>query len=813
MSVLPILYHPVSGKTNNLLLFVVALVPAIVLFPFPVSVFSNGIDPPLAWVFNFLIQGNLELGKQIIFPHGPLAFLMYPLPVGSNLWIAVSVHLVARIFLAYSILKLATRKPIAYMLLALVSSFILLAINDLLLTIVQIIVLCYLNFFERRNITWLIPAMIITALALYIKAFVGITSLIISLSFAGIMLHRAIVGLESWYRLLLFLIIPFVLLMAWLGMYGDFNGLAAYLDGMMELAADNSAAVAVYPLNNWWFIGIALLSGLILIIINLKNSALVRFTILLGPALFAIWKYGMAREDYLHTSMLFVILVSTLLVYTIIAGKFRIINSLLSVVIVLLFYFTLQNSYYYEPFHLRVNGIQNLVVKAFNNKYFVDTCNRSTEKLIARNKLDQQILDLIGNQTVDIYPWDYSYIAANNLNWQPRPVLQSYASYTRKLDQLNARHFESEKAPEFILWELRKISHDIHNGTLESIDGRYLLNDEPETMLALLRNYELAATQKGIFPVLVYRKKAEPLKQDVKLISQTKASWNTWITVPAHSPDILSAEVSMNRSLYGNFKSFLYKDEATYVYNMLQNGDIRMYRIVPKNAAYGLWVNPLILNPGRNRKESEVIKIMFRCSNTAMMKDEIEIRWKQVTFSETNTSTGKSSPSPNTANAFFGISGLPVQTELLVSLNNLEKNVKYWSIPNEINRVFTAGNHAFQLLPEGYSVSFEYPLDSLNMPFDSAGLMIRSGLWAKAALQSRAVYVISIEKDGKSLLWKAADIQGFLHDEHEMNFVTNFAILDKELLSQKGLMLNVYAWNTGKEPLLLDDFSVRIEKK
>jgi hypothetical protein len=27
-------------------------------------------------VFNFLIQGNSENGKHIIFPHGPLAFLM-----------------------------------------------------------------------------------------------------------------------------------------------------------------------------------------------------------------------------------------------------------------------------------------------------------------------------------------------------------------------------------------------------------------------------------------------------------------------------------------------------------------------------------------------------------------------------------------------------------------------------------------------------------------------------------------------------------------------------------------------------------------
>jgi hypothetical protein len=40
---------------------------------------SPGIDPPLSWVYNYLFETGLAKGKNIIFPHGPLAFLMYPL--------------------------------------------------------------------------------------------------------------------------------------------------------------------------------------------------------------------------------------------------------------------------------------------------------------------------------------------------------------------------------------------------------------------------------------------------------------------------------------------------------------------------------------------------------------------------------------------------------------------------------------------------------------------------------------------------------------------------------------------------------------
>ena len=813
MFVRDFLYHPVSGKTNNLILFVIALVPAFLLFPFPASVFANGIDPPLAWVFNFLISGNLQLGRHIIFPHGPLAFIMYPLPFGPNFWIAVAIHLIARVFMAYSLLKLATRKPLGYLVFALFAIFILLAINDILLTLVQIIVLAYLNFFERRNVWWLIPALILTPLALYIKAFVGIISLIVTLTFVGIMIYRMVIGIESWYRLLLFLIVPFVLLAGWLGMYGDLNGIMGYMPGMTYLAADNSAAVSVYPDNNWWITGLALFSGMLLICINLKNKALIRFTILAGPAFFAIWKYGMAREDYLHTSMLFVFILFIILVYNILAGKLNILNSVISIIIVAMFYVTLQQSYYFEPFHIKANGLKTLTASALNYRYFACTCTKFSDSATERNKLDNSIIKLIGTKTTDIYPWDYTYIAANNLNWQPRPVLQSYASYTQDLDQLNALHFGSDNAPDFLIWELRKITHDIHGGTLESIDGRYLLNDEPEALMSLLCNYEPVSIQRGIFPALVYEKRKTPISYHSEVIQQSKAGWNSWTDVPETENGILKASVDIQRNLIGELKSFFYKDEAAYIYYLLENGDIRMYRIVPKNASYGLWINPLIINPENGMSGSSVSKIMFRCSNPDMMKNEISISWNHVTFKRSNVSKEKLTDNSNPVCTFFGISADSTSAELLLSENNLEKSSLYWTIPDE-TKISSAGrNRSLQLMPGDYSVSFEYPVDSLAEMSNLVKLIVRTGVWAKAGSGARAVYVISVEKDGKSLLWKAVDINNFIHDERNMNFVINYALIDKKLLQQSGLILKVYAWNTGKKLIELDDFSVRIEKQ
>jgi len=811
MSVHDILYHPVSGKTNNLLLFVAALVPAFVFFPFPASVYANGIDLPLAWVFNFLVCGNLAVGKDIIFPHGPLAFLMYPLPQGPNLWIAISVHLVLRIFMAYSLLKLATRKPAGFLFFALLSACILLTLNDILLTIVEVIILCYLNFFERRNILWILPALIITPVAIYIKAFAGIVSFVITISFACIMIYRSVIGLESRFRLLLFLIVPFVLVAVWLALYGERQGFTGYLRGMAMLAADNSAAAAVYPLNNWWVTGTALACSLLLFVINVKNTTLARYSILAAPALFAIWKYGMAREDFLHTSLMFIFILFGILIFNILAGKPKLINYLLSTLIVVLFYFTLQKSYYCEPFRIRFDGLNNLVVNAIGYRHFSDTCNLASEKAICRNTLDTHILEMIGNHTVDVYPWDYTYIAANHLNWQPRPVIQSYASYTYELDELNATHFESERAPDFIIWELRKITHDIHGGTLESIDGRYLLNDEPKAFLSMLRNYEFAARQNGLFPALVFKKRRHAFNCVTTSLGQVKTTWNTWVDVPANSTAILRASVGMKRSFTGRIKSFLYKDEATFVYYLLANGDIRMYRIVPKNAAYGLWINPLILDPQHTGSKLAVTKIMFRCSNTAMMKDEIDLRWNKLDFLQTENGNLSERTIPDPVYQFFGITHDTLHAELFLSKNDLESNPAFWSSPDSNHIVVTGDNRSYLLSPGNYSVSFQFPLDSLRKSKAANLAVVRAGVWAKTSSAAKAVYVISIEKDGKSLSWKAVDIEDFIHDYSTTNFVTNYSILGSDILDVKGLMIKVYAWNTGKESILLDDFTVRIE--
>ena len=60
---------------------------------------------------------------------------------------------------------------------------------------------------------------------------------------------------------------------------------------------------------------------------------------------------------------------------------------------------------------------------------------------------------------VDIYNWDQASVLANELNFTPRPVFQSYSAYSPALLQLNADHLLGDEAPDLILFSVQTIDN------------------------------------------------------------------------------------------------------------------------------------------------------------------------------------------------------------------------------------------------------------------------------------------------------------------------------------------------------------------
>lgn len=787
-----------------------AVLASVLTFPVYAPVFSNGIDPPLSWVFNYLIDGNIALGKDIIFPHGPLAFIMYPLVIGNNFQIALIIHLILRIILAFCIIQINEDNTIIKVFLKTIASVLLLSSLDTLLVITGIVISGSYQYLKNKKTGWLLSALILTSFALFIKAFVGIVCVSIVVMLFLLLVFDGIRNSREWRFVWFIPVLPIIAVLIWVSLYGTLSGLVRYFYGMFQLAGDNSAAVAYYPENDWIVLGVAFALILSLFVLHFKNRKVLRFMILLAPALFAVWKYGMAREDYLHSGMLFLFVLTIAVFIMLSVERLKILSITLSLAIVFLFYLNLKNSFYFEPPSLSFNGFSNLYYLATDYKSIIDTCEKGSERNIKRNRLDENLRKEIGESSTDIYPWDYSFIPANNFNWRPRPVLQSYACYTPWLDLENAKHFNSSKAPDFLVWELRKITHDIHNGTFEGIDGRYLFNDQPEAVLSILANYKIVNRQGGIFPVLVFKKRDNPLILNRKSLGEVKTGWNQWIDVPKTKEGLIRFKVLIERNLLGSVKSFLYKDESCYIYYYLTNGQIRMFRIVPKNAAQGLWVNPLPMNGESNFEEAEVSKIMLRCSNPGLMKSELTGTWENIILTDDKNKTRQQSLS---VNSLIGKDSAMKQTELYRSVNRMEEDNPLWSsIPGKGNEIKAfSGNYCSKLLPGGYSSSLTIGIDSLRKNSSGGGIIIRGAAWINADSRPDAALVISIEKDGKSISYKGAELQGFLIEPGSWNFSTNFLVAEPDLISQPGLSIKFYIWNKGKDALYVDDLDLVVE--
>ena len=70
---------------------------------------------------------------------------------------------------------------------------------------------------------------------------------------------------------------------------------------------------------------------------------------------------------------------------------------------------------------------------------------------LREQQVDSQLQAAIGHQTVESIPWDITRVRANLWNWHPRPVFQTYAAYTPRLDRLNADYLRSSRAADFTL--------------------------------------------------------------------------------------------------------------------------------------------------------------------------------------------------------------------------------------------------------------------------------------------------------------------------------------------------------------------------
>ena len=772
----------------------------VITFPVIRPGFNLQIDPQIHWVFNYLFQNNFSQTQHLIFPHGPLTFINFPLAMEDNLFWGVLIQAVLRFGFIFTFLHLGTIIQPRRWWLQVILTFVLLEFMELDFIIAATVanVLFLNNQTEKK--AWLVLGFILATLGFYIKMSIGIISFSMIVPYLCVSCFKIILDLinknktvegkitEPQLQIVTrhgilpliggLIFIPISLAVGWFLMYQDFNGFGKYFIGVIELVKGNSDSASLYPDNNWLFLAISFLSfSLIPFFEKRKNTWLVY--IVLGCSVFAVWKHGMARQDPWHIIKVFSWGMVFLSYVFVLNKKIKPLTIALSISALLFFYGNIQSSLGLFVDEFGWDGYRNFSNTFIFQKDLFEKNKKESLERIQVCKLTDDDLQLVDNQSVDCYPWNYAFVAMNDLNWQPRPIIQSYAAYTPWLDQQNANHFLSEKAPEFLIWENDILKRDNWEGELTSIDNRYLLNDEPHTITTIFSNYKIVSRQDAY---LLLQKNKTPLLGNSESKKTIKSDWKKWIEVPYFGDGILRAKFHFEGTFSKWLKSKTYKDEPLFLEYQLTNGEIRKYKFTTENATQGLWINPFIIQPSNELVNPITSKIRFSIGNDFFVKKGIKIEWQFFPIKNNKEKEGYK-------NAFELFGKNILKEEKVV----LEKNN---AIPDEI-----------EIPKGGYSPSYEFPMLELKMD-STKNYFINAEVEGKMSYHANASLVISIEKEGQSILWESKPLGHFMSIYHQWELVAFRREIPNVLLQDA--VIKVYVWNSGKEKIDVKRLGIKI---
>lgn len=632
-----------AARKNSLRTFCLVVLIFLLSFPKTDPSLTIGLDASWDYAINYLFAHGVHFGKDVAFTYGPLGFLQYPLIIGNNFLIAILFSSSVLLFFIFSCLQLgkittSAQTASRWLLHSAIILFICVTSlsSGIQFLLVGSVATSLLIHRQAQRWWWLAAALLCTVIALLIKSTPGFLSLLMFFSYLSLDFY----SYRSWQRtLLFFLLIPACYLFLWFMIYFDLIGSLDYLRALLEHAKGNSSAMALYPDNNWFHLGAVFILFFSLFFLLKENRARLFFLLMLLPT-FAVWKYSYTREDsHVETFYDYLILFFGLLFLCM--KEIRMRHILLAGATLMILYRSMFISVPYQMENntgqgLWFNGINNFYETFFTYKELVERSKKQSLQNIQPNVLAENVKKIIGNSSVDIYPWEYSYIEANNFHWKCKPVIQAYTAYTKWLDKRDANFFSATDAnisANFIIWHYTFGFND-NAENLAGIDNGYLLNHEPQAIYQLLNHYKLIYKDASI--MLLKKSETENLAAPSVFHLQS-CRWNEWVNVPETKDGILRVRTTLHGGLLRMLKIFFYKDEEFKIACKLSDGTVRTFRFSPENAENGLWINPLLKNLSGEKIDANktiVKQIAFYCSNTFLMKDEINLDWEIIRWKE-----------------------------------------------------------------------------------------------------------------------------------------------------------------------------------
>ena len=206
------------------------------------------------------------------------------------------------------------------------------------------------------------------------------------------------------------------------------------------------------------------------------------------------------------------------------------------------------------------------------------------EQYVSEKKREQLpwIRATAGHATVDVFGQNQAIAILNELNYRPRPFFQSYAANTAESMSWNERFYQSEAAPDFVIFKL------------EPLDQRFPPLEDSRVLRELLTNYELAGSE-GDY--LLLRKKLTANLR-MTLVRKGELHAGEKLDLQSFSDAMLWIEIELRPTLYGRLLTFFYKPPKTTlnVWTQANPATLKEFRAPAFMLSAGFLANPLISN-------------------------------------------------------------------------------------------------------------------------------------------------------------------------------------------------------------------------
>ena len=598
-----------------------------------------GLDP--SWMLSLqlaAINGKV-FGKEFVFTYGPLGYLIIHAAVNKSAMLLYDLFALGSLLCIYrNFLNLRPTFGDALQIILLsvvIKTCWLLSPAAILFTILSY----WLWRIVEGKDKFAVAAALISATVLFFgKVNYGLIMVFLMPAFAlGLLL------LQPKHRLAGIILLPGFPILIWLGALAWHVDLPNYLRSGIELIAGYNEAMFAYSDNTLLVFELAVIflaAIAIIVVCGLKrivwrDQAMLLPLLLLGSLL--LFKNAFSRFDPGHQGSFFAGLPLLLVVWCIgWRGAAAVRVLLLSSLCYPLALLIAQT----KTFGL-AEIIQNTPLR-----YFEEVVNAPQREDAAyfeavlrwrypQAALPTNVVATIGPASVDVMPWETSIVFRNGLNYDQRPVPQSYSVYTPWLDQLNADFLKSTNAPDFMFYACAQMA---------TIDGRPAVWDESITKMALLENYTFESEfslpmrvmpNQSLEPAPVYLLEHTPHARRFVPVATNEISLALGqpISIPA-TTNYLFLTLDVKRTLSGKFAAAALSPEMLIACFQYQDGSPGVYRAILPILKTGVLINHRVESPeefrnwlqGSAAKNLAATTLDFKTHNAAAFQTPLQGR-------------------------------------------------------------------------------------------------------------------------------------------------------------------------------------------